>query len=107
MAVYGVFMDEIDEIRALRYIWSEDGSMLLALDCQRSLRSQPLTFAELLQTLEALCCWQLRERVMVGFRHAVVDVMTLYHAFEFTRSTGDTLMLISTPPDEYFEPLAA
>jgi hypothetical protein len=44
---------------------------------------------------------------MIGLRHAVADVVTLYHAFEFAQGRDNTLMLVSTPPDEYFEALAA
>jgi hypothetical protein len=107
MAVQAVFMDEVGEVRGLRYIWSEDGSLLLALDCAVSTGKQVLTFGQLAQDLNALCWWQLREQVMIGLRHAVADVITMYHAFEFAEGRHNTLMLVSTPPDEYFESLAA
>jgi hypothetical protein len=66
-----------------------------------------MTFSRLARELNALCWWQLRHRVMIGLRHAVADVVTLYHAFEFAQGRDNTLMLVSTPPDEYFEALAA
>lgn len=107
MVVQAVFMDEVGEVRGLRYIWAEDGSLLLALDCTASTGKHVLTFAQLAQDLSALCWWQLREPVMIGLRHAVADVVTMYHAFEFAEGQPNSLMLVSTPPDEYFEALAA
>lgn len=107
MAVQAVFMDEVGEVRGLRYIWSEDGSLLLTLDCAPSTGQRVMTFAELGQQLNALCWWQLKEPVTIGFKHAVAEIVTLYHAFEFAHGQQSTLMLVSTPPDEYFEALAA
>lgn len=107
MAVQAVFMNDVGQVRGLRYVWSEDGSLLLALDCALSTGRTTITFRELAQDLNALCWWQLREPVMIGYRHAVADVVTLYHAFEFANGGDSTLMLVSTPPDEYFEALAA
>ena len=100
-------MDEVGEVRALRYIFSQEGVPLLALDCHQSLRCDRLTFGQLLKELGALCPWQLHDSVMIGHSRTVVDVVTLYHAFEFARCHGNTLMLVSTPPDEYFEAAAA
>jgi hypothetical protein len=107
MAVNAVFLEEIGAVRALRYVWSEDGALLLALDCQPSLGTEVLTFCQLLKHLNALCWWQLRDPVMIGHRYAVVEVVTLYHAFEFAQDHANSLMLVSTPPDEYFEARAA
>jgi hypothetical protein len=107
MPVQALFMEEVGAVRALRYVWSEDGTLLLVLDCQESLRSETLSFAELRQELNALCWWQLNEPVMVGHEHALAEVFTMYHAFEFAEGHGNTLMLVSTPPDEYFDALAA
>lgn len=107
MAVQALFMDEVGDVRGLRYVLSEDGSLLLALDCALSTDLEVMTYARLSQELNALCWWQLREAVMIGLQHAVADVVTIYHAFEFDQGLNNTLMLVSTPPDEYFEALAA
>ena len=107
MAVKAVFLEEVGSVRSLRYLWSEDGALLLALDCQPSLGEEVLTFRQLLKHLNALCWWQQRDPVVIGYRYAVAEVVTLYHAFEFAQDHANTLMLVSTPPDEYFEALAA
>jgi hypothetical protein len=107
MAVQAVFMDEVGQVRGLRYIWSEDRSLLLALDCVSVCDAPVMTFADLATELNTLCWWQLREPVMIGLTNAIADVLTLYHAFEFAQGRPNTLMLVSTPPDEYFEALAA
>jgi hypothetical protein len=107
MPVQALFMEQVGAVRALRYVWSEDGTLLLALDCQKSLGSGILTFTKLREELGALCWWQLRHPVMIGHQHALAEVFTMYHAFEFAEGHGNTLMLVSTPPDEYFDALAA
>jgi hypothetical protein len=107
MPVQALFMEEVGTVRALRYVWSEDGTLLLALDCQTSSGSEILTFANLRKHLSTLCWWQLSHPVMIGHQHAFAGVITIYHAFEFAKGHGDTLMLVSTPPDEYFDALAA
>lgn len=107
MTVQAVFMNAVGQVRALRYVWAEDGSVFFALDCHLGLGKSVLTFGELLTQLGDLCFWQLHHPVMIGHVTAVVDVLTIYHAFEHAESHRNTLMLVSTPPDEYFESLAA
>ncbi len=100
-------MDEVGKVRALRYIFAEDGTLLLVLDCEVPRDGAVLTFGELRSELNCLCWWQLRHPVMIGLRHSIADVVTLYHAFEYSQAGMNSLMLVSTPPDEYFETLAA
>lgn len=66
-----------------------------------------MRFADLLHQLKCLCPWQLSSRVVIGFKHALAEVVTIYHEFDFSREPGHSLMLVCTPPDEYFEAIAA
>ena len=107
MAVQAVFMDEVHLVRALRYAWASDGTVLLTLDCCVNDCSQPLTFSNLQTELRNLCPWQLLHNVVIGLKHALAEVVTVYHAFENATEPAQTLMLICTPPDEYFDAAAA
>jgi hypothetical protein len=108
MAVQAVFMDEVFCVKSLRYAWAEDGTLLFALDCRDSDDAgSVMTFASLVKELKALCPWQLSNRVTIGLRHALAEVLTIYHAFECAAQPHHTLMLVSTPPEEYFEAAAA
>ncbi len=66
-----------------------------------------MTFADLLKELRVLCSWQLATQVVIGIKTAFVEVLTMYHEFDLASDSSDTLMLICTPPDEYFEFTAA
>jgi len=107
MAVQAVFMDEVHPVRALRYAWAEDGTVLLTLDCHLTGTAKPLSFKDLRTELRNLCPWQLSHQVVIGLKHALAEVVTVYHAFECAAEQHETLMLVCTPPEEYFEALAA
>jgi hypothetical protein len=108
MEVQAVFFGEVYGARALRYGWAEDGTVILALECQVCSPSAAIiTFADLLKELRVLCQWQLTNELMIGIKTAFVEVLTLYHEFDLASDSGHTLMLICTPPDEYFEFTAA
>ncbi len=108
MAVQAVFLGEVHGARALRYDWAEDGTVVLTLDCHGRNSAEPvITFGELLRELRVLCSWQLDKAVVIGLKTAFVEVLTLYHEFDLAADASDSLMLICTPPDEYFEFTAA
>ncbi len=107
MAVQAVFMDEVYSVQVLRYAWTEDGTVLLTLDCHVSGVENPLTFQSLSAELRNLCPWQLADQVVIGLKHALAEVVTVYHAFECEAEQHQTLMLVCTPPEEYFDALAA
>ncbi|MBV9085679.1 MAG: hypothetical protein JOZ62_23640 [Acidobacteriaceae bacterium] len=108
MAVQAVFMNSVHCVRSLRYTWAEDGTVLLTLDCHPHGPTAPImTFGDLSRELRSLCSWQLSQNIVVGLKHALSEIVTLYHAFECAPKSHDTLMLIATPPDEYFEAIAA
>lgn len=107
MAVQAVFMDEVHSVRAVRYAWAEDGTVLLTLDCHVNGNQSPMSFAELKRELSSLCCWQSSSRVVIGLKHALAEVVTLYHAFEYAFGQAQSLMLVCTPPEEYFEAASA
>jgi hypothetical protein len=56
--------------------------------------------------LETLCFWQKRTAVFLGFQDSLVELLTMYHEFELSPASNHTLMLVCTPPDEYFEAVA-
>jgi hypothetical protein len=62
-----------------------------------------MTFADLLKELRVLCSWQLAKEVVIGIKASFVEVLTVYHEFDFARDASNSLMLICTPPAEYFE----
>lgn len=105
MMVQAVFLDEVHSIKALHYTWSEDKTLLLTLDCEG--KGKSLQFCDLLRELRGLCPWQLSSRVVIGLRHALAEVVTMYHEFDLSSKPGHSLMLVCTPPDEYFEATAA
>lgn len=107
MAAQAVFMEEVHSIRALRYAWAEDGTVLLTLDCHVNGQQGPLTFGDLKRELSALCPWQVNAQVVIGLKHALAEVVTMYHAFEHSNRIDNSLMLVCTPPEEYFEGAAA
>jgi hypothetical protein len=107
MAAQATFMDEVHAIRELRYTWAEDGTLLLTLDCHNTEEVPGMSYRELQKRLGSLCQWQLTHEVVIGLRHALAEVVTLYHAFEVAHEQHHTLMLVCTPPDEYFEAIAA
>ena len=108
MAVSAVLMNEVHSVRSLRYAWAEDGTVLLTLDCHdRDGKSGVMTFGELKAELASLCQWQLKHSVVIGTTGALAEVLTIYHAFEYSQSSEHSLMLVSTPPEEYFEAQAA
>ncbi|MGI8959792.1 MAG: hypothetical protein ACR2IV_08550 [Bryobacteraceae bacterium] len=108
MAVQAVFQEKIHGVRVLRYEWGEDGTVVLALDCQpRCSAERVMTFADLLKEMQGLCPWQLSSDVVIGIKTAFVGVLTVYHEFDLASDSSDSLMLICTPPDEYFESAAA
>ena len=108
MAVSAVLMNEVHSVRSLRYAWSEDGTLLLTLDCHdRDDKSRVMTFAELKAELASLCPWQLKHPVVIGTTGALAEVLTIYHAFEYSQAGEHSLMLVSTPPEEYFDAKAA
>ena len=104
MAVLAVFQETVHGVRVLRYDSAEDGTVVLNLDCHpRYLADRVMTFADLLKELRGLCPWQLTKDVVIGVRTAFVDVLTVYHEFDLASDSSNSLMLICTPPDEYFE----
>lgn len=105
MVVQAVFLDSVHPVKALRYTWSEDRTVLLALDCYTE--GEGLTFAELRSQLRCLCSWQLSNRIVIGVKHALAEVVTIYHEFDLSSEPGHSLMLVCTPPDEYFDAIAA
>jgi hypothetical protein len=108
MAVQAVFQENVHGVRVLRYDWAEDGTVVLTLDCHpRYSADRVLTFADLLKELQGLCPWQLAKDVVIGIKTAFVEVLTVYHEFDLASRSSDSLMLICTPPDEYFEFTAA
>lgn len=107
MAAQAIFLDEVHQVKSLRYSWSEDGALLLTLDCWDPECTVPVTFAQLWKLLCNLCSWQLSDQVIIGLKHALAEVVTVYHAFEFAREQEHSLMLVCTPPDEYFGTEAA
>ncbi len=108
MAVKAILMDQVHSVRSLRYAWAEDGTVLLALDCHDGGDTLPvMCFAELHKELGSLCPWQLKLPVVIGTTGALAEVLTMYHAFEFSHAGQHSLMLVSTPPEEYFEAKAA
>jgi hypothetical protein len=107
MAVRAVYLEKAHAVRAVRYAWAEDGTLLLTLDCYPRFAAAPsMTYAQLRAQLEALCIWQLRSAVFMGFQDSLVELLTIYHEFELSPQGGQTLMLVCTPPDEYFEAVA-
>jgi hypothetical protein len=103
MAAQAVFMDEVHPVRAVRYAWAEDGTVLLTLDCHVGGNMPMLTFGDLRRELSALCPWQTSAPVVIGLKHALAEVVTIYHAFEHASTGEQSLMLVCTPPEEYFE----
>jgi len=93
-------------VHNLAYAWAEDGTLLLALDSRDSPRV-PLNYSDLVRELNALCSWQLDLDVVVGMAAELAEVLTLYHDFDWPQSGANTLLLVSTPPDEYFDTEAA
>lgn len=107
MAVQAVFMEEVHSVRAVRYAWAEDGTVLLTLDCHVNSDQPVMTFGDLKRELLALCPWQRSYPVVIGLKHALAEVVTMYHAFEHSERLDQSLMLVCTPPEEYFEGAAA
>ena len=108
MAVQAVFQEKVHTVRVLRYDWAEDGTVVLSLDCYpRCSAASVMTFADLLKELRVLCSWQLAKEVVIGIKTAFVEVLTVYHEFDLASDLSNSLMLICTPPDEYFEITAA
>jgi hypothetical protein len=107
MAVRAVYLDQAHAVRAVRYAWAEDGTLLLTLDCYpRFAAPETITFSQLSAHLETLCVWQRRSSVFLGFKDSLVELLTIYHEFEISTGNDHTLMLVCTPPDEYFEAVA-
>jgi hypothetical protein len=107
MAVRVVYLEQAHPVKAVRYAWAEDGTLLLTLDCYPRFAAAPsMTFAQLRAHLEALCIWQMRGAVFIGFKDSLVELLTMYHEFELSPLCGNTLMLVCTPPNEYFEAVA-
>jgi hypothetical protein len=108
MAVQAVFQENVHGVRLLRYDWAEDGTVVLTLDCHpRYSADKVMTFADLLRELRSLCPWQLSKDVVIGIKTAFIEVLTVYHEFDLTSDSSNSLMLICTPPNEYFEFTAA
>ena len=108
MAVQAVFQENVHGVRLLRYDWAEDGTVVLTLDCHpRYSAEKVMTFADLLKELRGLCPWQLSKDVVIGIKAAFVEVLTVYHEFDLASDLSNSLMLICTPPSEYFEFTAA
>ncbi len=105
MPVQTLYLNEVRSADALTYTWAGDGTLLFSLDC-RSL-GKPLTYGELLKQLYALCPWQLNHNVVIGMDSELAEVLTIYHEFDVQSNPSGSLLLVSTPPDEYFEPYAA
>jgi hypothetical protein len=107
MSARAIYMDRAHAVRAVRYAWAEDGTLMLTLDCYpRFVAAPSMTFAQLRAHLEALCVWQLRGAVFLGFQDSLVELLTMYHEFELSLPSDHSLMLVCTPPDEYFEAVA-
>lgn len=107
MSVRAVYLERAHAVRAVRYAWAEDGTLLLTLDCYPRFAAAPsMSFTQLRAHLEALCVWQLRTIVFMGFQDSLVELLTVYHEFELSPPSPNTLMLVCTPPDEYFEAVA-
>lgn len=107
MTVRAVYLNRAHAVRAVRYAWAEDGTLLLALDCYpRFAAPATLSFTQLRAHLETLCIWQKRSAVFLGFQDSLVELLTIYHEFELSPRSEHTLMLVCTPPDEYFEAVA-
>jgi len=62
-----------------------------------------MTYAILFEELRGMCDWQLDANVVVGLQDEIVEVLTMYHDFDLATDCDSSLMLVSTPPDEYFE----
>lgn len=107
MAAQAVFMEEVYSVRAVRYAWAEDGTVLLTLDCHVNGSADAMTFGDLKRELSTLCPWQASAPVVIGLKHALAEVVTIYHAFEHSAKPAESLMLVCTPPEEYFEGAAA
>lgn len=107
MAVQAVFRGNVHTVRVLRYDWAEDGTVVLSLDCYPRCAERVMTFADLQKELCVLCTWQLAKNVVIGIKTAFVEVLTVYHEFDLASDSSNSLMLICTPPDEYFEFTAA
>ena len=103
MPVQALFLATVSTAKELRYAWAKDGTLLLTLDCAAPVGTKPMTFSELHGELRSLCPWQLKLPVTIGFPTAIVESITLYHEFDRAASCDETLMLICTPPEEYFE----
>lgn len=105
MPVQALFLDEVHCVESLRYAWAQDGTVLLTLDCSHpsELPLDCMTYADLMRDIGSLCSWQQSVPVMIGTPHALAEILTMYHAFECAPAPHHTLMLVSTPPDEYFE----
>ena len=106
MPVQALFLDQVHPVNCLRYAWADDGTVMLALECDEDrarTTGEAMTFQQLIGELAALCPWQQSMKVTVGTRHALAEVLTIYHAFESAKNCPNSLMLVSTPPDEYFE----
>jgi len=107
MSVRAVYLEQAHTVRAVRYAWAEDGTLLLTLDCYPRFASAPsMSFGQLRSHLEALCVFQLRSVVFMGFKDALVELLTVYHEFELSPPSNNTLVLVCTPPNEYFEAVA-
>ncbi len=103
MPVQFLYAGIVTTVHNLAYSWAGDGTLLLALDSRDSPRV-PLSYRDLLGELNALCFWQLGLNVVVGMANELAEVLTLYHEFDWAQHGGNTLLLVSTPPDEYFDP---
>ncbi|MGI9073728.1 MAG: hypothetical protein ACR2JB_20985 [Bryobacteraceae bacterium] len=108
MAVQAFFQENVHGVKVLRYDWAEDGTVVLTLDCHpRYSAAKVMTFGDLLKELRGLCPWQLGKDVVIGIKTAFAEVLTVYHEFDLASDSGNSLMLICTPPSEYFEFTAA
>lgn len=107
MTVQALYGETIGAVSSVRYAWANDGTILLTLDCVSAKSASPMTYRQLQVELKGLCSWQLSRKVAIGFPTEIVEVVTLYHEFERAPDQNCTLMLISTPPDEYFQFQAA
>ena len=107
MVVRAVYLNRAHAVRAVRYAWAEERNLL---SHPRSLSalcgSGSSLFAQLRAHLETLCIWQKRCAVFLGFQDSLVELLTIYHEFELSPGSNQTLMLVCTPPDEYFEAVA-
>lgn len=109
MAVQVVYLEGVHIGKRLSYEWTEDHLLLLVLDCEPpgKKHGSEMTFEVLRRELRTLCNWQLSNSVVIGVRDAFVEVLTIYHEFDLAKDLSQTLMLVCTPPDEYFEFQAA